>query len=132
MSSTIANGYKLPADGDKGSTFFDDLESNITKISVHSHNGTDSEKLTATSVAAVSQAIAKGTWGAADSNGIFNQAVAMSSPLEFDEVSISIRIDEAGHADDKQIIHPTIIKTGTSTYTIYVNDDSMSLKAIYS
>ena len=54
----------------------------------------------------------------------------MSSSLKFDEVAISFKI--ASGTDDGHIVHPTIKKTATSQYTVYLNDNSVNLKAIYS
>lgn len=57
---TLSNGYKLPQDGDLGDVWFDALEDNITRVNDHSHNGADSEKLTADAVLAYTDTIANG------------------------------------------------------------------------
>lgn len=129
MSTTLTNGYKLPADGDKGSTFFDDLESNIQRVNDHTHNGSNSEKLTAASVTTITQDIPSSGWTNL-TNGVYSQTVSMSSSLKFDEVAISFKI--ASGTDDGHIVHPTIKKTATSQYIVYLNDNSVNLKAIYS
>lgn len=56
----LSNGYQLPEDGDLGDVWFDALEANIQRLNDHTHNGVDSEKLSTSSIEAVSDTIDSG------------------------------------------------------------------------
>ena len=78
MSTTLSNGYKLPSDGDLGDTYFDDLEFDITRLNNHLHNGTDSERLEASSSIAVVQNVVTGDF-ADQGDGYWRATVTVPS-----------------------------------------------------
>lgn len=143
MSTTLTYGFKLPQDGDTGGNdFWDDLEFDITQLNSHSHNGTDSARLTATSVTAVQHAInntvtANLTTGwVLQADGGYKRTIAIASffsTLKFDEVSISWRVFTGTSAGENlyDIIHPTIEKIGISTYNVTLNTDVTTLTTPY-
>jgi hypothetical protein len=126
MSSTLTYGYKLPANGDRGSTFFPDLAADIQQLNDHNHNGTNSAQLTIQSIAVTTQAIASGSW-AATSGGTYKQTVTLPGTLTYDAISMEFRITSSKH-----IIYPTIEKVSSTTYDIYTNDNTIGVTAIYS
>ena len=123
MSTTLTYGYKKPDTGDKGSSFFPDLEDNIDRLNGHSHDGNDSVKLPPTSLSKSSQTIASTSW-VATSGGTYKQTVTMPSGILYDDVIMMFKV-----SDD--IIHPTVEKVTASTYDIYINDNSVDVMAIY-
>lgn len=129
MGTTLSNGYKKPATGDRGSSFFPDLEDNITLVNGHKHDGTDGEKINIKDTVAQTQTIASGSWGADLGGSNYQQTITMPAGVEFDKVSMTFKI--SGGADDGAIIFPTIVKTNTSEYTINVNDNTIAILAIY-
>lgn len=126
MSSTLSYGYKQPANGDRGSTFFPDLNDNIQQLNDHNHNGTNSAQLTIQAVAVTTQAISSASW-VAQGGGTYKQTVTLPGTLTYDAISMEFRITSSKH-----VIYPTIEKVSGTTYDIYVNDNSIGVTAIYS
>lgn len=86
---TLSNGYKLPETGDFGDEWFPALEDNITRVNGHSHNGTDSEKLSSDSIEALTDTIASGSFGVDGSR--FSATITLLSGMEVDSTQISFR-----------------------------------------
>jgi len=118
MALTLSNGYILPESGDPNYHF--DLADNITRLNSHNHDGVNSELLAVTT-----QSIASGSWGAT-SNGLFSQVVTLPGALQYDSISIEIRISTG------EVIHPRIERASATTYTIFTNDNSLAYTALYS
>jgi hypothetical protein len=121
---TLSYGYKRPQTGDQGSTLFTALADNITRLNNHDHDGSDSAKLTAASVVAITQAILAAAW-VATSQGNYRQLVTLPGALSYDEISITIK-NSSGH-----IIFPTIEKVSVTTYYVYTNDNATAMTAVY-
>jgi hypothetical protein len=126
MSTTLTYGYKKPSTGDRGSTFFPDLEGDIQQLNDHNHNGTNSSLLSIQAVSVTTQAIASGSW-AATSGGTYKQTVTLPGTLTFDTVSMEFRLTTLKH-----VIYPSIEKVSANTYDIYINDNTLGVTAIYS
>ena len=120
---TLTYGQKRPETGDTG--FWDELEDNITRIDAHDHDGVDSPLLTVTSISSVSQSISAGGWGSV-SGGIYSQVVTMTSPVTYDETSISFR-----DSTTKEILYLRCVKASSNSYTVYSNDNTLALVAVY-
>lgn len=142
---TLTYGRQLPQDGDTGSSdFWDNLEFNIQRDDAHDHDGTDSARLTATSITAVTHTISTTTHGSdvtlgwvLQSSGEYKRRIAISSffsSLLFAEVHVQIQkfTSTSGGVDLYDVIYPTIEQVGASTYDLYVNDISTAFRAIYS
>jgi len=125
MSTTLSYGFKLPDTGDRGASFFPDLEADIQQLNDHTHNGVDSAPLAITSVALTTQAIASGSWVSLGS-GSYRQLVTLPGSLTYDAISLQFRITAS-----KDIIQPTIEKASSTTYYIYTNDSSIGVTALY-
>lgn len=125
MSTTLSYGYKLPSTGDRGSTFFPDLEDDIQQLNDHDHNGTNSALLAISAVAITTQAISSGSW-VATSGGTYKQTVTMPGSLTYDAVSMEFRLTTGKH-----IIFPTIEKVSSNTYDIYINDNTQGVTVLY-
>lgn len=131
MGSTLSNGYKLPADGDTGATFWDDLESNITRVNGHTHDGSNSELLSTASVTASTQNIdGKDTdptgWSESPAgSGIWKKTITLSG-LDFDKIMVNFKDQATG-----DILLLQVEKESTTTYTVYINDTSLDLTAVY-
>lgn len=129
MSTTLSNGYKNPETGDRGSSFFPDLNSNITLVNGHKHDGTDGEKINVKDIVSQTQTIASASWGSDLGGSTYTQAITMPTGVEFDKVSMTFKI--SGGGDDGTVIYPTVVKTGASAYNITVNDNAIAILAIY-
>ena len=122
---TLSNGFKKPETGDKGSIFFAALEDNIDQVNSHSHNGTDSEKLSTISSNVLTSDVLAASW-AADGN-TYKQSIIMPAGIVYDNVTISYK-----EAVTHEIAHLKTVKTATDTFDVYCNDSTKSFKAVYS
>ena len=122
---TLSYGFKKPQTGDNGSVFFPALEDDIQQLNDHTHNGTNSSKITIGALTQTTQTIAAGSWGAV--TGGFRQLVTIPGSLQFDDVVISFRDSTSGNYYDGL----TVEKVSGTTYYVYINDNSITLKAYY-
>lgn len=129
MSTTLSKGYKLPDTGDRGSSFFGDLEANITLANSHSHNGVDGEKIDIKNLTVQSQTLLSAGWSADAGGSTYSQSVTMPTGTNFNDTIKQFQI--SGGGDDGTVIHPTVVKTGTSAYTVTVNDNSIAILVTY-
>ncbi len=120
---TLTFGYKKPQTRDTGSVLFTALEDNIQQLNDHTHNGTNSSKLTAAAVVASTQSILAAAW-VATSQGNYRQLVTLSGLL-YDEINIGMR-NSSGH-----IVAAQIEKVSASTYYVYTNDNATGFTAVY-
>lgn len=130
MASTLSYGFVKPQTGDKGSTFWGQLESDIQQLNDHTHNGTDSAKLTAASVPAVTQSVSSGSW-ASQGGGMYRQTVTIPSSLTsvggtYDSCNIQMR-----DASNGRPLMLTLEKVTSTTYYVYINDNTKDLTAVY-
>ncbi len=124
---TLTYGFKKPQDGDKGSIFFDALEDNITRLDAHTHNGTDSSLLPTTSFNNTTQSITSGSWAAVSGKaGLYKQVVTMPTGITYDNRGIFFKDASTG---DMYML--TVEKESSNTYSVYINDNSKNLTAIY-
>lgn len=133
MATTLSYGFVRPANGDRGTTFWDDLADDITQLNNHSHNGTDSAYLTPNSVSALSQDLAKASWVLV-SNGIYSQSVTITGSGVYNNLAIVFRvkaINSSTTATVGDILLLSYTKTSATQYTVYCNDPELDLTVIY-
>lgn len=131
MSTTLTYGHKLPDDGDKGSSFFDDLEANIALDDSHTHNGTNSSKLATDAVTNTTSSILAGVAGVnwlavAGKTGLYRQLVTTPTGIALGGRGIFFIDSSTGH-----FYTLTVEQVTTSTYYVYINDNTIDLTAIY-
>lgn len=132
MSTTLSYGFIKPATGDLGSVFFPALETDIQSLNDHTHNGTNSARLTAASSLVVTQTISAASWGATIGGGLYRQLITIPAALSsyagtYDNHSVQFR-----NAANGRILMLTPEKVSTTTYYIYVNDNTLDLTAVWS
>lgn len=120
---TLSYGYKLPQTNDKGPQVFPALEGNIQQLNDHDHDGTNSSKLPGSSVASATVSIPSGSWVALG-GGNYRQQVTMPASYLFDEVQISIRLN------DSSIVYATVEKISNTQFWVYSNDNTVTMKAV--
>lgn len=130
MSTTLSYGFVKPTTGETGAVFFPILEDNIQKTNDHNHNGTNSARLTAIAMAAVTQAISSASWSHQGA-GTYRQTVSIPASLQavggtYDDYNIQMRDSSSGN-----ILYLTIEKVSSTSYYVYINDNSISLTAVY-
>lgn len=126
MGTTLSNGYKKPTTGDRGSSWFPDLESNIDRVNGHSHDGTDSELIEAKNITKASATISSASWGADSGGSTYSQTITLPTGWSFEDANM-VFIDTS----DDSIIYPTVVKASSTTYTVTVNDDTLTLTVVY-
>lgn len=129
MSTTLSNGFKLPDTGDKGSTFFPDLEFNIQRVNDHNHDGSNSNLISSTSISVITQAISSGSWAAVSGQpGTYKQTVSLPGSItDIDGINISFRDAATGHP-----LLLSVEKVSTTSYDVFINDTTLNLTAVYS
>ena len=125
MAQTLSNGYIKPDTGDRGGTFFPDLESNIVRVNGHNHKGTDSEKLDPESFAGLTDttSLVPANW-VLHTNGLYRAPVTMPGNKEFDTTTINLRLGN-------NPLYGDIEKITANTFYAYVNDPSISVTILY-
>lgn len=121
---TLSYGFKLPDSGDKGPTVFPALESNIQKLNDHTHDGSNSAKISSAGVTPGSSTLLAGSWVLV-ANGIYSQRVTLPAAYSYDSTVFTCRLP-SGH-----IIYPTIEKVSATQYDIYTNDNSVGMTVHY-
>lgn len=122
---TLSNGYLLPETGDRGNTFFPALESNIQRVNDHSHNGSDSEKLTPESFLGITDttSLVPANW-ILQPNGLYRAPVTMPGNKLFDSTTISLRLNN-------KPVYGDIEKITANTFYVYVNKPTISVTVLY-
>ena len=120
---TLSFGFKEPETGDKGSVFFPALEDNIAQLNSHDHNGTNSKKLTSSSITTTTQAVLAANW-ASEGSG-FSQTVTIAGGLQYDDYFVAFKLDTG------EQIFPTVEKVSATQFKVYVNDNALELTAYY-
>jgi len=123
MSTTTSKGYKKPDNGDRGSSFFPDLEFNIDRIDSHNHKGLDSETLDKESVPGLTAQILPAAWSLV-SVGVYRALLTLPGSLEVDTTNISLRIGNRSLLSDTE-------KVTTNTFYVYTNDNTITVEVLY-
>jgi hypothetical protein len=122
---TLSKGYKRPDTGDRGSVWFNALADNVSRINLHDHDGVNSELLQSKSIQKTTQTISSAGWGLDLGGSTYRQTITMPSGWTYDNAILQFR-DSAG-----EMIFPTVAKASATSYTITVNDNTLTVTAIY-
>lgn len=128
MATTLSFGFVRPQTGDRGSTFFPALEDNITQLNDHTHNGTNSANISpsAISVTGFTSAISSASWGAA-TNGIYTQTITVPAGVtEINNYNVYFY-----NSSTYERLLLSMTRASATTYTVSINDNSVSLLAVY-
>ncbi len=115
MVSTLSNGYKLPATGDKGDVFYPALEDNITRLNAHNHDGNNSELIVTSAFTKGTTAVTNTGWSAAGDT--FRKSVAMPTNYTFEKGQLEFRLN--GGTLATEIVNPRIEKIDSSNFYLY-------------
>jgi hypothetical protein len=129
VSTTLSKGYRLPDTGDRGSSFYPDLENNIELSNSHTHNGTDGERINVKDLTVTSQTLASGSWSADLGGSTYRQLVTLPAGMTFNDMIPKFQV--SGGGDDGIVIHPTVVKVSSTTYYAYVNDNAIAVLVTY-
>lgn len=109
----LSNGYKLPETGDFGDIWFPALEDNIQRTNDHTHNGTDSNKLSSLNIAGFVQQVVSGDFSA-DGDRLSTTISLAGGSGNIDEKIVVTRDPVT-----KNPLHMDIEKTGLTSIKIY-------------
>lgn len=127
-ATTTTYGYKLPSNGDRD--WYANLNFNTSRIDAHTHNGTDSPLLPTSNFTKGTSTIAAGSWSAvAGQAGTFQQTVTLPSGYFMTSIAPTFIINSGPSLGN--VIYPSIEWISTTSYKIYINDNTLALKAIY-
>jgi len=130
MSITLPYGRKKPEDGDKGSTWFDNLEDNIDLNDAHTHDGVTSAPIPSQNIGKNTSAIANASWlPVSGQQGTFSQTITLPSGVTMANAIFKFQINNG--ADLGDIIYPTVRQASGTSYEIFTNDNSMDILATY-
>ena len=118
--STLSKGYKLPTSPTYGDEFFPALETDITLMNNHTHDGSDGAR-----IAATTQTVSSGSWGSDLGGGTYRQLITLTSSLQYDSVRIEVRRSTG------EMVYQTIERVSASTMYIYTNDNTLSYTISY-
>lgn len=119
---TLTYGYLKPELDDTGDVFFPAMEQDIQQFNDHKHDG-----VTGSPNTPVSQTITSAGWAAvAGKVDTYSQLVTMPTNLFYDTSVINLRLSSG------EPVYLSIVRTSTTTYTIFSNDNTLNLIAEYS
>lgn len=122
MASTLSNGYILPANPDTGDTFWANLATDIQLMNNHVHDG-----VTGNVLPVVTQTISAASWAAVSGQaGTYSQVVTVPTQFSFDSVNIAFKLSNGTQ------VYPTVTRVSSSQFTVFMNDNSQNLVAVYS
>lgn len=124
MATTLSYGYINPQNGDPGSTWFPALNSNITQLNGHAHNGVDSAPISGSYVTSGTVSIPSGSW-TADVTGRYKQDVTAPSGYNMTQYSITFYLSTG------EIVHPSITQLTGTTFRIFGPDNTLSYVAVF-
>lgn len=125
MPVTLSFGYVKPVSGDRGAVFWPALEDNIIQLNNHNHDGADSARLTTAATEVLTSSIASGSW-VSQGNGTYKQTITLPATVsEFNKVMVNFK-DSSGN-----YYHLKTARVTATTYDVYINDNSVSLTAVY-
>lgn len=125
MSTTLTYGYKLPQDGDRGSTWFPDLAFDIQRLNDHSHDGQNSAPINSINITSTTQNILAASW-VATSDGIYRQLITVPNGKLYDNSVIIFR-----NTATKSQMFLGVEKVSATTYYAYINDNTVNVTAYY-
>lgn len=114
-------GYQLPANGDTGDVFFTGMATNITNLNGHTHDGVTSQFLST-----ATQSILSASWAAAPiGGGVYRQLLTVPTGMSFDVCNVWFKLSTG------QVLYPSVERVSSTTFYVYVNDNTLNLTAYY-
>lgn len=125
---TSTYNVKLPEDGDKGQVVFDALNSNFTILRDHDHDGSDSGKITSSSLTKNTITLPAVSWTATGSTNGYKQTVTLSGAYTLANCALKFLV--ASGANQYKVVYPTIIPVSVTQFEVVVNDSTLELQLL--
>lgn len=128
MPTLTSMGYKKPSTGERD--YFPTLEFNIDHGNSHSHNGVNGERISTKDLSKQTGSISSGSWSAVSGQtGTYRQLITVPTGYAVSTSEMKFYVD--GGDEDGDQIFPTVEKVSSTTYYVYINDNSVALKVVY-
>lgn len=125
MSTTLTYGLKNPVNGDRGSVWFPDMNSNIVQLDAHTHDGVTSAPIASKNVTKGSVTVSSGGSWTANGTGSYYQDKTCPTGYTMDAASIQV------HLSSGDIIYPTIERLTSTTFRIYSLDSTLAYTVLF-
>lgn len=127
---TLSYGYKRPANGDTGATFWDNLSFNITRYNGHSHNGVDSAQLTSIAITVVQDttSLVAANWVLV-SGGLYRTLVTVPASITYDGYGLEFQITNG--TDSGYRVQLASLKVSNTTFYVYSNDATINVTILF-
>lgn len=130
MATTLTYGFVKPADGDKGSTFWDQLAADLQQLNDHTHDGLDSSLIAPTAIVATTQSVSPMTLDAA--TGLYYSDVTLPTGITFDGQVMDFVVTASGTpAEVGARIYPSTLKLSATVYRLTVMGNDLTIKVVY-
>lgn len=121
----MSYGYKKPETGDATSVWEGAIEDNIERVNGHTHNGTDSAKLTSIAFTITTASALAANW-ISQGGGTYKQTITMPVGMSYNDYNVSFRDSNTGHQ-----LYLTCEKVSNTSFDVYINDNSLTLTLLY-
>lgn len=127
MPTTTSYGYTKPTDGDRG--FWNSLNTNVQQLNDHAHNGVNSAKIAPTAITKATQSILAAAWSSSG-GGNYTQTVTLPAGYLF-STGLSVKFYNYAGGAIKDEVAMTPVWVTDSTYQLEINDNTITLAAVY-
>jgi hypothetical protein len=124
MATTLSYGYINPQNGDPGSVWFPALNSNITQLNNHNHDGITSAAIPSSSTVSGTVSIPAGSW-VLDVTGRYKQDIIVPSGYNMTQYSIMFYLSTG------EIIYPSITQLSGTSFRVFGPDNTLSYVAVF-
>lgn len=128
MATTLTHGLDRPDDGDRGSTFWDDLAAAITRIDDHRHDGSDSYAIRPYDLDKQIVAVPDSGWSA--DGDVYKYTVTMTAGYTWEDTNL--RFFMSGGVYDREEFFPKIVRVTDSTFDLYLPVNNQAVNVLHS
>ena len=130
MSTTTSHNLVKPATGDRGTVFWPALEAAIQRLNDHTHNGTDSETINPRYFSKTTNTLVIASWSAvAGQTGTYRQLEAVPTGYTVDGSNPKFMVGSG--SDAGAVLFLSTEKVSSTTYYVYINDNTIDVKVVY-
>lgn len=122
---SLTYGYKKPQTGDATSVWEGAIEDNTQRLNDHSHNGTDSVKLTSAAFTITTASALSANW-VSQGSGTYKQTITMPVGMSYNDYNVSFRDSNTGDQ-----LYLTCKKVSNTSFDVYINDNTLTLTLLY-
>lgn len=126
MPTTLSNGVRVPSDGDRD--WYEIIEEALAILNNHTHDGDDSEQLPSSIISKATQDVLAANW-VSQGEGTYKQTLTLPTNYTWNDMQVRFYIN--GGAQDGNEVLLSVKKVSATTFDIFINDNTLALKAVY-